>query len=358
MNAELIGPSDPRWRRLLEQVPHDAYHLPEYVTFAARQEGGTPCAFYAETSAFGFLLPLLLRDLPAELNAPPDWRDASSPYGFFSAPLATDAGDSDSLLDALRAFREVGQGQGIVSAFIRLNPLRALPCEPFARTGQVQTHGRVVYVDLSRTIEALWSQTRENHRSGIKKLGRAGFVPTMDRWDLYGDFVRIYRETMERASATSFYFFSDAYFEDLRATLGERLHLCSVLSPEGAVASAGLFCAINGAVQYHLGGTAGPYLSKAPSKLMFDFIRCWGKERGAATLNLGGGLGAAEDSLFHFKSGFSPLGATCQTFRMIVDESRYDVLQARWQEQSAPGDDALSNYFPVYRRPHAHQASQ
>jgi hypothetical protein len=357
VNAELIGPSDPRWCRLLQQVPHDVYHLPEYVAFAARQEGGAPRAFYVETSTFGFLLPLLVRELPAELDAPPDWRDASSPYGFFSAPLATDPGDTGALLSALEAFREVGRDQGIVSAFIRLHPVRALAGDPFARAGRLHTHGRVVYVDLSRSLEELWSQTRENHRSGIKKLTRAGFVPAMDRWDLYGDFVRLYRETMERASATSFYFFSDAYFEDLRVTLGDRLHLCSVVSPQSEVASAGLFCAIDGAVQYHLGGTAGPYLSKAPSKLMFDFVRRWGKERGAATLHLGGGLGAVEDSLFHFKAGFSPLGATCQTFRMILDEDRYSTLHARWTERCAPSDGDLSDFFPVYRRPRAGPAS-
>jgi len=350
VNAELIGPGDARWSRLLRQVPHDVYHLPEYVAFAARHEGGAPRALYVETAASGFLLPLVVRELPAGLDAPPDWYDACSPYGFYSAPLATDPSDTHALISALTAFRDVGRDHGIVSAFIRLHPVRAMSSEAFVRTGCLHTHGRVVYVDLSRSVEELWSQTRENHRLGIKKLARAGFVPSMGRWDLYGDFVRIYRQTMERASAASFYFFSDTYFDDLRCTLGDRLHLCSVVSPQGELASGGLFCVMNGTMQYHLGGTASAYLKQAPSKLMFDFVRRWAKERGGTVLHLGGGLGGVEDSLFHFKAGFSPLGAVYQTFRMILDEDRYNALHARCKERYAGCGDEPTEFFPVYRR--------
>jgi len=353
VNAELIRPDDPRWHAFLSRVPHDAYHLPEYVEFAARHEGGAPAALFAASGASALLLPLVIRDLPEDLGAPGDWSDATSPYGFYASPLASDPRDGRAVAVALAALRDVAHAHGIVSAFVRLHPLRSLPADALAAVGHVETHGRVVPVDLTHSLEQLWSETRANHRTGIRKLTRTGFVASMDDWDRYGDFIRIYRATMERVAATSFYFFPEAYFEELRIALGEQLHLCTIVSPGGELAAAGVFCVLGDAIQYHLGATATAYLRHAPSKLMFDVVRRWAKERGCGVLNLGGGLGGAEDSLFHFKAGFSPLGATCQTFRMVVDDERYRALQARHREPGGQADDPLTGFFPAYRRPYA-----
>jgi len=346
INANLIEPGDARWRGFLDRVPHDAYHLPQYVVCAARHEGGTPAAFYAEARGCEFLAPLLIRPLPACLDAPVDWRDAASPYGY-PGPLASDPGDRDGVTQFLRAFRDVGWAHGIISAFFRLHPLLALPPEALATCGRVRQDGQVVVMDLSRPPEELWSQLRPNHRSGINKLARAGFTAVMDDWDRYGDFVRLYRRTMERVTAADFYFFSDAYFDDLRCALGDRLHLCSIVAPQGEVAAAALFFATGDIVQYHLGATADAFLSHAPSKLIFDFVRRWGAAEGRKVLNLGGGVGGQADCLFHFKAGFSPLRAEFATFRMILDEARYQMLIGRSPGVAA----AASGYFPAYRQP-------
>ena len=127
--------------------------------------------------------------------------------------------------------------------------------------------------------------------------------------------------------------------------LAEQLHLCTVLAPDGTVASAGLFFEHDGIIHYHLGATAEEHLRRAPSKLMFDHVRRWGQERGARVLDLGGGVGGAEDSLFLFKAGFSPLRARFHTLRLVIDAERYARLTGA--EHIAD----LSGYFPAYRRP-------
>jgi hypothetical protein len=91
------------------------------------------------------------------------------------------------------------------------------------------------------------------------------FFVSLDEWSLFKDFVEIYLATMRRVGAIQRYLFSEEYFENLRAALGERLHLCSVHSPRGDVAAAGLFVETDGIVQYHLSGTAVEYLAFAPS---------------------------------------------------------------------------------------------
>jgi hypothetical protein len=349
MLAEFISPQDPRWSLLLARASHDVYHRPEYVDFAARQEGGTPTAFYAEADGAAFLAPLLIRDIPSDLSPSDIWKDAVGPYGYPSPILVPD-NDARALTDFLEAFRQVGKEWHIVTAFFRMHPLLPLPAPVLAEHGELIEHGQTVSIDLSVSLDESWSQIRENHRRNIKKLKRAGYQAHMDRWELYGEFIAIYSETMERRDASDFYFFGESYFEELRASLGDHVHLCTVCTPTGTLAAAGLFTEIGGIVQYHLGGTRGEFLSAAPSKLMFDHVRRWAKQAGNRVLHLGGGVGGYKDSLFEFKAGFSKVKHPFCTYRMILDDDQYASLTRRWEECYGPsGND--SDFFPSYRRP-------
>jgi hypothetical protein len=346
LKAEFIAPSDPRWRAFVARVPHDVYHLPEYVVAASRAEKGRPGAFYAESENTACLIPLLIRDLPEELGASREWYDAASPYGY-PGLLATNPTDEVALIRFLTALRELGDAQGLVSAFIRLHPLLPLPSAALRSLGSVRTHGRVVHLDLTQSTEKLWSEARKNHGRGIRKLHRAGFVATMDDWGLYPEFIRLYKETMRRVAAAPFYFFARTYFEDVRAELLGQTHLCTVAAPDGRIACAGLFFEEAGIVQYHLSGTADEFLGVAPSKLMFDCVFRWSKERGNHVLHLGGGLGGREDSLFHFKAGFSPLRAEFQSLHVVFNQDRYRTLTSQ-----IDGAAAISpEFFPLYRAP-------
>jgi len=345
VNGQLIDPQDSQWSQLLARVPHDFYHLPEYLAFSARYEGGRAAAFYAEDGDVALLIPLLIRPIPAELGAEDGWCDAASPYGFPS-PILSPATDTDGLKRLLGLFKQVCADHGVISAFLRLHPLLPLPAMSLAEQGTLIRHGRTIAIDLMLSPEELWLQTSRNHRQNIRQLKRKGFVAEMDRWDLYSEFFPIYWQTMERCAADRFYFFSDSYLQELRGTLGERVHLCTVLSQRGEVAAAGLFTSVTGIVQAHLAGTANKYLCHAPSKLMFDHARRWAKDTGHHILHLGGGVGGCEDSLFRFKAGFSNLKNDFYTYRMILDDEKYRVLEER-----SRNTDPTADFFPIYRNP-------
>lgn len=349
MIARFITPTDSRWRAALTRLNHDIYHLPEYLEFSARHEGGRGVAFYAEAQAEIFLAPLLIRPLPVELEAPDEWRDAMSPYGYPS-PLTTATGDANLLNRFWEALRLLGQDHQIVSAFFRFHPLLSAYAESLPAHDRLITHGQTVYIDLASSAEQLWQQTRENHRRSIRKLIQSGFRVEMDNWQLFDRFVATYTATMRRVAASDYYFFSSDYFADIRTFLGKHLHLCAVLSPADEVAAAGLFAATNGFVQYYLGGTADDYLHLAPSKLMFDAVRGWARQNGYRAFHLGGGIGCRADSLFQFKAGFSPARAEFSTFRMILDERKYQLLVKRWQHRFGESDADDTDFFPLYRK--------
>jgi hypothetical protein len=350
MKGGFIEPHDPRWGQVLERTPHDIYHLPRYLELAARHEGGAPVAFYAENSRSAFLLPLLLRKVPTRLAPAGGLLDATSPYGY-PGLLATGpaAAEAEAIESFLEVFRGHARERGVVTAFIRLHPFIGPGPELLSRGGEALRHGEVVYIDLTRPAEELWGEVRGSHRTRINRLRRAGFVASFDEHRSYDDFPALYRATMARVAASDFYHFTDAYFRELRAALGERLHLHVVRSPGGEIAAAGLFTTIGGTVQYHLGATDGAYLREAPTKLLFHEVSRWAGERGHLLLNLGGGVGGAADSLFHFKAGFSGSRADFHTFRMILDREAYALLYRRWTEWQGEDSAAPPDFFPTYR---------
>ena len=341
MLTDCLATSDARWTALLTQTPHDIYHLPGYVEIDARREGAEPTAFLACEGNCFLLIPLLILPLPENLKAPDFWRDAKSPYGY---PTPLFRGNAEWIKKALTAFISKCQTWNIVTVFLRMHPLLPVPPVPL-EYGELVTHGQTVYIDVTLTEAQLWSQIRERSRSYITRLQRAGFRAQMDDWSRYNEFVSIYGQTMERVHANDFYKFSPQYFRDLRDKLGRQLHYCSIADPNGQLACGGIFGQSQTIMQYHLSGTADAFLSKAPSKLMLYEATLWAKKAGCTILSLGGGRGARPDSLFHFKSGFSPLRSDFLTYRLVCDQGKYASL-TRGTEADEVGDE----YFPRYRR--------
>jgi hypothetical protein len=348
MIAQFLSPADSRWRRLLDRVPHDAYHLPEYCVVAGRYECGVPGAFYAEDGAHALLIPILIRDLPEELGVNGNGQDATSPYGY-AGPIATAGIPAETLCHALARFGELARERALVSAFIRLHPLRSVSTDVLKDFGVVVNHGPVVYIDLTKSPDQLWAETRSNHRRNIARLSRMGYSVDVDDWSAYPTFRLLYRTTMQRRSARSFYYFSDQYFDQLRDALGDHLHLFTVRGPAGDVAASGLFMIADGIAEYHLGGTDEAHLSNAPSKLMFDVARGWAKALGASVLNLGGGVGGVAGPLQQFKTGFSQTQADFHSVRIVFDDQRYQQLTNANRELQGV-DDAPDDFFPAYRR--------
>ena len=347
MIAEFIGPRDARWKSFLKRTKHDFYHLPEYAELAAVNEGAAPVAFYAEKGEAACLAPLLIRQIPGVLNAPSDWYDCTSPYGYSGLLISP---SQEELQWFLEAFCHTACARGIVTAFFRLHPLFVLEHSALGKFGQLIRHGQTVYINLFESKERIWEQMSTNHRRNIKKLIRLGFHVCLDDWSRLRDFITLYHSTMRRVEAVERYFFPEEYFEDLRAKLGNLVHLVCVVTSTNELAAAGLFIVTEGIVQYHLGGTAAQYLSLSPSKLMHHFMCRWAQEQSSYVFHLGGGVGGAEDSLFHFKAGFSPTRGQFYTYRIVVDESKNaTLLQAGKSVRGISGLDA-SDFFPAYRQ--------
>jgi lipid II:glycine glycyltransferase (peptidoglycan interpeptide bridge formation enzyme) len=185
--------------------------------------------------------------------------------------------------------------------------------------------GITVSMNVQLSEAEIWAGMSKGHTNAINKARRAGFDIEIGRVDeLFDQFALVYRETMQRLGAAPSYDFGTEYLNSL-ASLDEA-HI-AVARLEGEVAGAYLFYECGQLVQMHLGGTRSAYMRPSPSHLLIHSVALWAKERGVRALHLGGGVGGSEaDSLFRFKTGFSPRRHRYFTMRLITNDGVYCEL--------------------------------
>jgi hypothetical protein len=347
MTSSIIDIHSPKWQDALRYLAHDVYHLPEYFDISSKLEGGSPLAFLITNNSNVLFVPFLIKKLPIEFSGSVIGKDATSPYGYGS-PLLSEFDRPEQYGSLLTEMFLRFQSLGLVSVFFRLHPLFKYPLDLLSQIGTLVNHGQTVYIDLTNSEEVIIANFCKNHKRGINKLQRDGYTVVIDEWSYYSQFICLYRETMERVGATKFYFFGNDYFKQLKNLLQKRLHLFIVLSKDKQVAAGGLFTSVDGIVQYHLGATSSFFLNAAPSKLMFLYAIVWSKKNGFNKIHLGGGLGAGNDALFQFKKGFSKSVADFYTWRIIVDNDKYGLLENIHKKSSNKNQNG---FFPIYRMP-------
>ena len=237
-----------------------------------------------------------------------------------------------------------------MSVFSRLDPHKSR-LELLGDLGQCKHEGYTVSIDLRLPLDTQRAQYRDSHKKDIDKLRRLGAHSFRDQDRNYVDeFIAIYYETMYRVDAKRYYYFDDTYFERLLSTPYVQLFLgCQ----NGKVICGGLFTLYDGVIEYHLGATANEAQRLAPLKLLIDDVRLWAHQQGAHTFHLGGGVGARNDGLFHFKAGFSHKRHSFHTWRWTVLPDVYAWLcrLEPYSRQDEEQQDFDSGYFPAYRDP-------
>lgn len=347
MESKLLSPTDGSWMTFLESVEHDTYHLPGYVSVDAQRLGGEPLAILIENGDRALFLPLILRPLPGGIEG----SDAVSPYGYPGPLLSAEAQEDDSFVKASgAAVRDLLSDMQCCAAFIRCHPLLKNAERLFEGIGTLRWLGPTVWIDLHLDEEERWTQMTRNSRRSINRTRFEGYDVVVDEgWDLLDDFLSLYWETMERVGASDSYYFDRQYFVELKAALGEQAHMLAVLR-HGDVVAAGLYLERCGIVQFHLSGSKRLEGKLSADRLMIDHASAWFAERGNGVLHLGGGVGAASDTLLRFKAGFSPLRGSYSVWEVVTNREMFRLACATAPTPDTEDGVIGSRYFPPYRR--------
>lgn len=345
---DLANPGDvDNYKGLLETFPiSDPQHTAEFVRTAALAENGSTYALWCCRDTEALLYPFVLRDLRnldefRDCLGERPLKDAVTPfeYGGF---LAATPKSWLALGEAGRAcLDEFFIANGVVSEFLRLNPFISLP-EGIDSAYEIRKIHDSVYIDTSQGSDAAVTAA---HRSVRKNLRRAqeecglDFSPVEANATNIGEFIRLYHETMRRAKAKPYYFFSLAYYKTL---LEDSAHvaLFHVRDPRGRVLAASILVHGHGIAHHFLTGSDEAALPQRPNDLMLIGLTDWCHDRGLTKLHLGGG----PPSIRAYKQRFSGCSAPYYIAHRVVDASAYEALVRHRLSAST-----TSAFRPAYR---------
>jgi len=334
----------------LSRLRHDFYHQPGYVQLEARRINATPEALLVSSGEQLFFVPYILRScnlLFPEIREP--MFDAVSPYGYPGILISDDGRNAGFVAEGLAALRQTLGERGVSSAFLRMNPILGADFATLFPDGMFCHSSQTVVVDLKPKEAELLKQIRRAFQQTLRKCHGLGFTARVDSLtDVLDTFVEIYWQTMDRVNAKESYYFDKGYFADLARLPG--VHCC-VIESGSTIVAACICLECDGIVNTHLGGTRTEFLADSPFIMaMHESIR-WAKSRGNRWLQLGGGVGGREDSVLHFKAGFSDKRIDFLTSRMVIDTAQYHQLVCHAAKTSGATPEKImsSNFFPAYR---------
>ena len=323
------------WQALIDgpfREVADIYHHPDFVALEARRIGATPGLVVAEVAGRTVGLSLLFRPIPGH----PELCDATSVYGYNGLLYSGPTGEPVPL-EALAAIERALYLRGCVAVFNRSHPLR-----PAQLPGRALS-GETLLLDLAVGQDAYLHGLAEGHAYDLRRMRAAGLRAEVDREGKHLEaFHQMYLATMNRHGATAGYRFPLEVVRGHFRLPSNAAQLWLAWDGDRLAASA-LFFRGRHCAHYHLSASDRQASKYPATKLILDeFIRAeiaLGKRK---FLHLGGGVGAAVDSLNQFKRGFGAQPVPFVVIRWIVRPADYDLLS----EGHADVD-----YFPLYRSP-------
>lgn len=333
-----------QWNAELSLIKHlDVYHTYDYHHIS-KNEDDIPILLKYTDGNTTLLLPLLFR--PIENTG---YNDATSVYGYAGLLTANIDKDFDKR-NFQKELHEFFIENKIVSVFSRLHPYIKHQETPLEGLGSITALGQVVYIDLNDTLEDQRKMFNRRMKTYLNKSRKICTVIESKREDHLQTFMELYRDTMTRVNADKRYFFSDEYFKQLMSSKDfEAKLLLNIHNESQSMSGGALFLVKGNFVQYHLSALNEDFHDLNSIKLIIDEMRIKSTNSEFDYLNLGGGRGSNEDSLFAFKSNFSKKFKDFKIWKYIVNEKMYDILVQNHLKESTENEHIDPEFFPAYR---------
>lgn len=345
------------WRR----TGHEPYAHPLYVgLFLGTGDEAQALLWKDQKTGAQVLLPLTRRPLPREEwaeNAVSEypWTDAISPYGY-GGPFA----DSEQVnwnlfwtdvVDWMRTER-------VITLFVRTS-LQSRPPELLNRLEagcyEVLQLSENVIVDVHRSKELQWDHYEHKVRKNVRKAERAGLrVEIHDRFNNLDTFLDIYHSTMQRRSASDWYFFERPFFQTFVDSFTGSYIVAEVYNNINEIVSVELILKSDKFLYSYLGGTLKEAFIHAPNDLLKNAVIDYARAHGKDGYVLGGGY-KPDDGIFRYKKAFDVDGvvpffgirltASPKVYREMSDQR---LAAARIQ---TPDVTLQAHFFPQYRAP-------
>ena len=337
------------WVHLWETWPdREVMAHPEFVRLFAR-EGQQVLAAVARGERGGVLFPFIKRPLALEPWNPPGLVgcDLTTAYGY-GGPFAWGMSEEETR-SFWSEFDRWARAQGVVTSFARLSvfPEDLLPFD-----GDVVVNSPNIVRMLDLSEDDLWNDYLPKVRQNVRRARSRGCELQVDpEGTRLDEFHRIYTATMTRRNASSYYFFSRAFFESIVDKLRGSCAFFHVIHQNKAVSSELVLLSRRHAY-FFLGGTLEESFELRPNDLLQHETFRWCRDAGKSALVLGGGYRGSE-GLLKYKRSFAPRGEV--PFRVgmktYAPETAERLVRERRAWEASRGSEwaPQPEFYPAYR---------
>lgn len=320
----------------------DCYYSFEYGQLFANIEEGTIKAAYFETEDSRLFYPFIKRRIEVAHSVEPLY-DIVTPYGY-GGPYFE--GDCSCVDEFYKHFKSYCQASNIITETVRFHPLygNEQHCSNIMDVQYVRLTTGVQLNEPLDTIRANYSSMTKRNVKKARNNGVTCYVADHTEQNIR-IFINMYKETMKRNHATSYYYFDDHYFyEQMKNTLLNETALLFAEYDNEIVAGVIVLIGKKYA-HYHLGASKTNFLQLRANHCLFDYMIEYCYHHQSEVLHLGGGY-AENDGLFHYKSSFTNNNHYKYYIgKNIFDQDAYDALVETVKHEYIVNE----NYFPLYR---------
>lgn len=342
-----------KWNKIVNEFKcADTYFKCQYSESFMENEEGIPYLVYYEADGIKICYPIIEKDIASfsvfkgklPLGRYFDW---NTPYGY-GGPISNIKILPESEQEKFKKeLYEFAIKRNVVSQFIRFHPLlqNQTVCSSVIENEYIKD---TIYINLD-TTDDLMVQMDTKNRNLIRKAIKNNVLIQHDSGEHIEEFMKIYKETMDRDNARDFYYFSKDYYNFMKENMADETEYFYAYKDDKMIA-ASIFFYDDKYMHYHLSGSLTESRTFAPTNLLLYSAANWGREKGIKSLHLGGGVGI-EDGLFHFKKQFNKNGRIgFYIGRNIFMPNIYQKLLIKRNEID-PEFDMDNTYYIQYRKP-------
>ncbi|WP_280770902.1 lipid II:glycine glycyltransferase FemX [Salipaludibacillus daqingensis] len=318
----------------------DIYYSYQYGKTSANEENGDLFAAYYSNEGSKLFYPFIKRKVEIgneKLN------DIITPYGY-GGPIVE--GESKKIVvEFYNKFKYYCLTNNIITETVRFHPIinNATYCGSFLNCKYIR---KTTAVDLNKTLEEIRNNYSSMNKRNIKKAKKEGVtcIKAESTEENMNIFISLYKQTMKKNKATSFYYFDKSYFSEQmnKTSMSETILLFAMYKNEIIAAVMVIIGKTN--AHYHLGASNSEFLNLKPNNLLFDFMIEYCKLNGSSVLHLGGGY-KEDDGLFKFKSSFT----NNNNYDYYIGTKIYNHDIYREIENDIKQTYHTNEYFPIYR---------
>jgi len=338
------------WSEYLSKLPdsvQDIYYSPEYYDLWEKNYDGKAFCFVFEDGNHLALYPFLLNrinDLGYKLQE--SYYDIQGAYGYNGVVYSSN--DFDFRKRFYSSFNKFCKSNNIIAEFTRFNPI--LGNNKFSENFYDVIYDRqTVNIDLSKKYDYIYKDYSRSAKQNLRTAVVAGLnnIVYKNVFPYKKEFIKIYRETMDRVQAERYLYFNDDFFND---TFNISTLIQFVVFKDNIPVASSLCFGEEDYLHVHFLASKSDYLSIRPNNFLFDIMIKYGIGMGFKKLHLGGGTTSSQnDYLLRFKKNFSKATSDFYIGKKIYNEEVYSNILLQWGEKYPNLVNKHSNKILRYR---------